>query len=339
MGGTQTRQLSVGILNDITANIFSTVSLTCSADNVADQTISASCTPPVNLQVSPPYPAFEENAACKLCISNVLDSQNQYYAQVRQTWSYQKIGVNLPIDTDYATVVQKMIACGTQCKACVFQNLSQSTTISETTTCKSLTSLKNSLDQKLTDGVTQALTNNQDALSGLANLFGASTTQSVVSNVVNRMSTKLTSDVITAALNTIQSNQTMILSGPGNIQGQTQTSVYSSVLSFLQQTDIMNTVLQDSEWTALQTLINDQNTINTLGNSTVKTLSDITRFIQSGVGKIVLFMVILVCFVFFVLIIVISVQYIRKKVAEAKKKEIDNEKNEDLLQKYGKKSL
>lgn len=313
MGGSTSREVVSNISEQMVAEIIVNISLTCSNNAESIQSISVQCTPPSQ----PPIP-FENSLTCRNCMASILSSQLANYNLQRTSWKYGSVKVNLPIDTDYGNVIQQFISCGTTCKACVFQNLSQSTIIKNVIDCQSTNTITNSIDQKLSNSITQKLTNNTDFLAPLASMLGASSSQQIVANLTSRISTKITSEVIAGVLNTIQNNQVMILTNTGGTSGQTQTSSYNSAVSYLQQTDIFSTIFTDEQYDLLQSLYNDQNTIDSLGNATLRTLNDITNFLKSSVGKVVIFMLIVVGVVFIIGFIMFIVFSIRKKIVQAK---------------------
>jgi hypothetical protein len=325
MGASTSRTVGTNITNTMVAQIFTNVGLSCSNEATSEQNISVFCNPQLDMSVPlEDRQPYENQATCKNCIANLVLAQTDYYNLQRESWkSGIKIAVNLPIDVDYTTVLQKMIACGTQCKACVFQNLSQSTIIKNVLSCQSMLTITNTIDQKLTNSIDQTLTNNQDFLAPLAQMLGGSSRQQIIANLTNRISTKITNDVVAGVLNTIDNNQSMVLSGDSTAaKAQTQQSAFNSIVSYFQNTNLFSTIFTDEQWDTLQSLYNDQNTIGDLGNAVVKTLNSITKFVQSAVGKVVIAMIILVCIVFLgVLILGLSI-LIRKKVAENKIKEL-----------------
>ncbi len=325
MGGSTSQIVGTNIVNDMVAQIFTTVALTCSNNAESVQNISVSCNPVLDESVPMDQrEPYENQATCKNCIASVVAAQKDFYNLQQSSWRYGgKIGVNLPIDQDYTTVLKKMIACGSICKACVYQDLSQATVIKNVLGCQSMLTIENTIDQKLANSITQQLTNNQDFLPALAKMLGASNQQQIVSNLVSRISTKITRDVVTGVLNTIHNNQTMNLTGSStDVTAQTQQSTYNNMVSYFQNTNLFSSIFQDTEWQVLQTLYNDQNTIDTLGNSVVKSLSDITKFMSSIVGKVVIAMLILVAVVFVSVLVIGLALYIKKRVAIAQAKNL-----------------
>lgn len=317
MGGGSSKTVGTNIITEMVAQIITNITLSCSNSASSEQKIDVQCTPPVDTSVKPVQP-YENREACKTCMNNILASQLRAYDLQRSSWQFGAVKVNLPIDTDYATVIQQFIACGTtQCKACVFQNLSQSTIIQSVVDCEAANTITNVIDQKLTASITQQLTNNQDFIPGLFQMLGASSSQQIVSNLTNRISTKITQDVIAGVLNTIQNNQTLLLVN-ANVSGQTQASSYTCAVTYLQKTDLFSSIFTDAQWQQLQDLYNEQNTTDELGNAAVKGLSSITRFLSSAIGKVVIAMLAVVAVVFVIGCVMGIVFAVRKQLQKAK---------------------
>jgi hypothetical protein len=325
MGGGSSKTVGTNIVNDMVAQIFTTVALSCASTKTSIQNIWVGCNPPLDKTLPPDQQQpYENQATCKNCIAAVVADQKSFYSLQQSSWRYGgKIAVNLPIDQDYTTVLKKMIACGSICKACTYQNLSQSTIIQDITKCQSILSIQNTIDQKLNNAITQQLTNNQDFLAPLAQMLGASSVQQIVSNLTNRISTKITMDIVTAVANSIELNQTMVFKG-GSADANTisQQSSVNSIVAYFQKTQLFSTIMTDEEWRVVQDVYNNQNTIGDLGNATVKALRDITKFVSSAVGKVVVAMLLLVAFVFVSVLIIGLALFIKKKVAEQKAKQL-----------------
>jgi hypothetical protein len=322
MGTGSSKELGTNIVNSMLATVFTTIALTCSNNAESAQNISVFCNPPLDpsLPIEQQEP-WENQPACKTCIANVVAQRKSFYDLQTSAWRFGRVAVNLPIDEDFTTVLKQMIACGTLCKACVYQDLSQATFIQNLLECKSMLSIQNSINQKLTNAITQQLTNNTDFLGPLSQMLGASSMQQIVANLTNRIAVKITNEVITGVLNTVENNQTMTLTN-STTKVQTQDSSFNCMVQYFQSTNLFSTIFTDDQWQVLQQLYNDQNTVGDLGNAVVHSLNDITKFISSDVGKIVIAMLVLVAIVFLGVVILGLSVYIRKKVAEQKAKEL-----------------
>jgi hypothetical protein len=107
------------------------------------------------------------------------------------------------------------------------------------------------------------------------------------------------------------------------VRGQTQDSAYNSIVSYLGQTQIFNSIFTDDQWNVIQNVANNQNTIDELGNAVVRSLTDMEKFIRSSVGIVTVFVLVLVGVVVLILIIYVSVKKIQQSIAERKKREAE----------------
>jgi len=315
MGGGTSQEALVNVVNNMVADVFINISLYCNSRSTSTQTLQINCQPYNNSSTI----IYEENAACKTCIQNIVDNQINNYNWQKTLWSTTTPSVQGSIDTDYQNVINEFVSCGKlSCKACSIENTSQSTVIQSVLNCAAINDIQNAINQQLTAQITQQLVNNQDMLSPLANMLGASTTNDVITNINNRITALITESVIANITQTISNNQNITVEskagGTENVTGQTQTSAYNSVMNYLGQTNIFNNILQQSQWDILQDLINTQNTIDTLGNTIVKTVGYLSKLLTDIVGRVVFFVLILVGVIFLAMLVYIVTSLVQKSV-------------------------
>jgi len=294
------------------ADVFINISLYCSSQNTSDQTVKITCHP----YTSSSSIIYEENIGCKTCIQNIVDNQLNYYKFQQSLWSTTAPSVQGSIDTDYQNVINEFVSCGkTACKACVVENVSQSTVIQSVINCSAINDIQNTISQQLTAQITQNLVNNQDMLSPLATMLGASTTNDVITNINNRITSLISTDVIQNITQQISNTQVITIEGKSaNVTGQTQQSAFNSVMTYLGTTNIFNNILEQAQWDVLQDLINTQNTIDSLGNTIVKTVGYLSKLLTDVVGKVVFFVLILVGVIFLAMLVYIVTSLVQKSV-------------------------
>lgn len=323
MGGGVSQEALVNVVNNMVAQIFVNISLFCNSTNTSSQTVNIKCVPP---NFSPGGTnIYELNPGCDACLQNVVNNHLNYYKFQQQLWEAGDIkpGVNKPIDDDYQAAINEFVSCNlTHCKACVAQNLSQTTVIKSVTGCTAFNDVQNSINQQLMAAISQQLTNNQDMLAPLAEMLGASTTNDVIYNITNRISSQITTTVISNIQNQISSQQSINLNNVGNADSLTQQSAFASVQTYLAQTNIFNNILQDEQWTLLQELVNEQNTIDSLGNTIVKAVGYLSKLLTDVVGKVVLFVMIMVGVIFIGVVIYVITSLIQKEVKKQHEKDV-----------------
>ena len=319
MGGQISQQEVVKEVNNMVANVIVSIALYCNTADIGQQTIDIECNP----QLTDPNSVYEANDACETCMSNVVSAQLGYYTLQQEAWRTRPAAVEKPIDADFQNVINEFVICTTQtCKFCYAQNVSQTNIIKSTQGCNAFNQVKNSLTQKLTAAVSQKLTNNQDMLSPLATMLGASSYSDVVTNVTNRISALITDNVISNIQLSINSQQTLTLNAGGSFSGLTQYSAQTVAQNYLSKTDLMNNIFSDSQWKTLQDLVNDQNTIDSLGNVVTKSVSALSQLLTNIVGKVVLFVLILVAVVFVGIVIYVITQAVRKDLKKQHDKDV-----------------
>jgi len=317
------------------STVFVNIALFCSTDDISTQTVSIDCEPANNGAASDTI--YELNSACTNCIQGVVASHTSYYDFQRQLWERgeQVPSVKKPIDSDFQAVIQEFIACtSTHCKACVAQNLSQKTLITSTLSCAAFNDVKNSISQQLMTSVTQKLTNNQDMLAPLAEMLGASSTNSIVYNITNRISSKITDNVISNIRQQISNNQAITInngSGSSSQTGLSQESAFHSVQTYLEKTNIFNTILDSAQWTLLENLANEQNTIGGLGNTIVKSVKYLSKLLTNVVGKVVLFVLLMVGIIFVGILLYVVTNLIRKELKKVHDHDIMEKEKADEL--------
>lgn len=288
MGGNTSQQAVVNGINSMVADVFINIALFCNSNSTSQQTVNIKCQPYTDSATI----IWELNPGCQKCIQGIVDAQLRYYKFQQDLWANRAPSVQGSIDTDYQNVISEFINCGsTACKACSVQNVSQNTVIQTVLNCAAVNNIQNTLNQQLTAQITQNLTNNQDLLSPLATMLGASTTNSMITNLTNRIEALITTNVIADITQQISNNQVLNITGSGgslNVNGSTQDSAFNSIMTYLGTNNIFNNVFQQAQWDVLQDLINEQSTIDTLGNLIPKSVGDLEKLVSNIVGQIVL---------------------------------------------------
>jgi beta-lactamase regulating signal transducer with metallopeptidase domain len=91
-------------------------------------------------------------------------------------------------------------------------------------------------------------------------------------------------------------------------------------MTFLQTNQVMNNLFTATEIKVIQKSMNDENTIGTLGNLTYKTIDEFDKMIASQVGKVVLFVWVVVLVLIAFLLVFFVVKLTKKGWAEAEQR-------------------
>lgn len=294
MGGSISQSTIVDQVNNMTAEVFTSVAMMCNTQALSFQTAIIHCKADTD-----GVTVYEAQSKCDDCMKGIVAFQKEYYDTQRRSWNTQPARVNKPIDSDFQNVIQAFVTCTSSgtCKACPISNVSQTNVIKSTIGCTAFTQIKNVLSQKLMVAVSQQLTNNQDMLSPLARLLGASDYNEVVQSCSNRISASISDNVVSDIQQQLESNQTLVINGNDSgmtVTGQTQSSALSVVQNYLSKTNALSNIFSQDEWKNLEELINDQTTVNSVGNAITKSVSYISKTLTSIVGKVVLFVLCLI---------------------------------------------
>lgn len=311
MGSTSSKTSIINQTNQIVADVFTDITMSCASINKSEQTIEIDCQPETWGDT-----VYENNRVCTQALTAEYERRMDQYNFLLAQWKNGNLapGEGLkPISEDFMEIQRSFtnIMIGS-CKACVISDISQTANITNITTCQALNNIENSITQKLSDKVTQKLRNNQDVLGSLASIIGGSTDESTITNVTNRIQTRLTQRVISGIRNNIANSQNVTVKY-GATTGVDQRSTYNSTVSYLEQNQIMNTIMTDAEFDTFQKLYNDQNTLDTLGKAVVNSASIFTKLISSVAGTVTFAVVGITAFLLVILIIVFVVQKIRKR--------------------------
>ena len=324
MGGSHSQSSVVNETTDMVSDILINVSLSCDDAAFSEQSINITCLPfgPGKSQSTP----YESNARCVECYETLLNRHTGAHDFQRRQWSGTRAGVNKPIDEEFHDAIQAAISCGkNSCKACNFENISQKTVISAIQSCSSFNTIKNSINQKLANAITQKLVDNKSFLAPLTQMLGARSSENLVTNLTNRISSLITEDLISKVSQQIDSFQTLNLQftdGSNDVNGLSQNSAFHAVSTYLGKSKIFNQMFTDEQWRILQQNYNEQNTIGELGNEVVKEVNDINAMFKSIMGKVVIFIFALTGLLFGIIVVMVIVRYIQKATAKSRKREL-----------------
>jgi len=317
MGQKPSRATILNQVNKMTAKIIVNISLNCNSGVNSQQTIKIQCDPGQFVDDNINEYAVELSDGCRKCYSSVVEDRLSYYALQKAEWD-REVTIKKPIDLDFRQAINEFVACGRgPCKACHIEDLNQDSLVKSIIGCQGANNIQNQLTQQLMTSVTQQLTNNQDMLSGLADILGGGSTQNIIMNVTNRISSRVTENVVNNIKQQISTQQTMnITMSNGSVKGISQNSAIHSVTTFFEKTGIFNTILSDEQWKTLESLVNNQNTIGELGGLGVGTVSTFSKMMKSIVGKVLLFVIVMVCVLFVLIVIYVITNFARKEIAE-----------------------
>jgi hypothetical protein len=316
MGGTISQNIVENEAISMVADIFVNIALFCSSESDSVQRIEILCQP--NL---PDGNVYENSSTCQQCLKNIQEKVHEYVTSSEILFVKNGVKV-MAIDDFYRQYANETLACtaGPSCKACIARNLSQKTTIKSVTNCKAMNNIKNTITQKLMNQITNKLFNNQDVASSIMQMLGANTTNDVITNISTRISDRMTTNIISDIQNNIDANQNITIS-TSSAKAISQESAFVSVSNYLSTNKVLNNLFTDVELDQINKAINDENTIDSLGNIVVKSVDIFTKLSRSVMGKIVIFVLGMVAILIVAIIIFIIVRLIKARVQADKEKE------------------
>lgn len=285
MGGGASRSVVTNALNEITAKSIVSALSTCENDLDISQSFKVNC---MGGNILSPAETFENSPACATCYQSVVDRQITYYNMVRNTWGTSTARIPKSFADDVSYWSGQLESCKTACKACVFTDFDQSASVTYKTTCNISTEIVNDFLSSLSSNLDQSLTDNQDVLSSLAGVLGPSDRQKVVSQITERIKTRIDSTFINDMFNSINSYQSFTFNSTGSstASGQSQSATISALTSLIADQKVNNLILSEAEWAQYQQLYNDENTIGALGDVVKNTTLSVAGVINDTVGLV-----------------------------------------------------
>jgi len=331
MGGSTSREDVVTRVSSLVSNVIVNITLTCDQGTTINQNITMYCNVTTDKDVHDSWKIAKEDSVG--CIDYYTDLKKQYAIKndnQRRQWVQSRIESRKPIDETLRELLVDFVEHGKQrCKSCVFTDVSQSTTISSTENCEALNSARAKITQKVADKVNQTLTDNKDLLAPLATMLGASSSSSVRDNTTSRIMACMSSDILNKARNQVSVNQTLHFSfgngsGGTDLNGVTQESTVNSVQKFFTKNKVFDSMYTDEEWSELKNLYDNRNTIGTLGDATVKATGIVGKMMNSVMGKVMLFVLVVTALIVGGGIVLGLYAWVRGLVSKAERDKIRN---------------
>lgn len=285
MGGGSSREVITNHMNEITAEVITSITMDCAQQTASAQSIDITCEP---VLTDPSIP-YENSTACRTCLGNVRDQALLRYRLIENTFGSRSADIPLTVTDDFTTIITQMTECMKTCKACYLQGISQNTIVDLQTECESLNTISNKISQELLTKVRQELEVRKDAISGFAGILGTRDTQSTVTNITNRMRAKITNDVLTQVRNNVNSTQNLSFNlGSGAVSGINQYNTFQNVVSYLEENQIFNNVFTTAEIDQFNSLYDDSNTIGALGSIASKSAQAFAKLTKSVTGWLII---------------------------------------------------
>jgi len=319
MGSGSSRSNCVTALNEITASAFLSVTTECQHTEDFEQKITIRCNPDFSKGPLAGLSYYEGNPQCVSCWENILERQEQTHEMMQKGWSKGNVSIKESFNHEFERLYAEMMGCLLPCKACIYTDWSQANNFQWKDDCTIDTTAVTKMKDTMSANITQALTNNQDVLSSLAKIFGASDKQSVTTAIMQRLDDRITEKFMQSLRTQLLDYQTISVQG-GTVTGITQTSTVAGVATLVAQHNITNNLLSNEQWSVFQALRNEENEIDELGQAVKDSIIGIADVVNSLMGKILIGVIAATALILLVVAVMAIVNYSRhKKEREAER--------------------
>ncbi len=277
--------------NNIVAVAISQSISNCFAFQTAQQEVRVRCRPilPTGEEV------YEANPACGQCIQNVLLDFQQQDSLERAAWNPpQSATVRQPIDKYYATLKSNIETCGlTYCKACVLSNITQMNIVSATDECVTTFMTQANIQNNISTLVQQQLLNNQDVLAGVAQTLGSNEMTTLTDKISQNIVSVTNSEFLQDLRTTLEASQIieLVTSDSVTLANISQASAITVTQSFVDANNVAINAFGEETFTAIANIVNQQTTINDVGEAVFKATLSFANAVDSSVGIVMLAMI------------------------------------------------
>jgi len=280
MGGSTSKEQYIGILNETLAETIVTQATTCNVNASIAQRIELNCQPP---QIDGKN--FAGNSSCLLCGEKLAQMQSDHS---QYTIDAIGEGFGIPPSTSAADLdeIQDILeeACIVACKACVLDNNTQSTAFTVNSDCYGESSVTNSIKTAFEANVDQKLREQKDALANIAEALsiGGSSEDVQRQEIVQRATTRVTNDQLNSLNSIVAVDQSMRVGTQQDdanysiwFVDNTQDNMIDLVTNASSKQQVFNDILSPTETTALQDLVDKNDTIGDITDEIDKTINSL----------------------------------------------------------------
>lgn len=308
----------------VSQSISKTIS-DCFQNQSAEQLIRIRCNP----RLPDSTIVYEENIACGSCINSILESQLYQMQLQRRLWSGGSSGVRLPIDQFYTNLLAQMDVCGTTyCKACALSNVTQSNIVQSDASCISVAMTSTNIQSNLNSSLQQMLLSNQDILAATATTLGIKDVASISSFISSNMMVVMNSQFLSRLQETLKQSQVIEVISQTSVKlnNISQTSTMTVTQQFVSSTQVTLNALSEVTINQISAQIQQQNTLNEIGNVVVNTTTTFLGAMNNAVGQIMLACIVMLGAVVLGIMIYFIYTNIQNQIAKRAREKANKEK-------------
>jgi hypothetical protein len=280
----------------ISTSILKTIT-DCEGSLHVEQNIEIKCDP----ETIDNNTVYEANGGCTGCLSDTFNSMTQHHAAERRMWTTKKkTKVRLSINDELEILNQSIISCGIfSCKACTLMNVTQSSVVqndkgngqnNSQLTCNDKITDQAGFKLNLQTALQQSLTNNQDVLAGIAQQFSDGTGGNISQILTNEISSRISSTKLNEIKSAIESSQDITLTSESSafLNNVSQSTAYNIILRNISELNIATQIIQESTFKSIENIVNNQNTLNEIGEAVFESVTTFGEAIDNTAGKIMI---------------------------------------------------
>ena len=293
----------------------------CDTNTKTTQTFNLFCNPIIDPNAS--YTVYEGNPSCTDCIQGHFDAWKGQVESEKKLWtSPQQTIVRQDINKSYNILINGLSACGINtCKACSIQNVNQSNMINISSDCNNIEQVQKVFNANVRGLVSQQLTQNQDILASAMKTLVTNNANSVIDTISTSISSKITTNTINNWIQNAFKFQNITLKASGTVvtNNISQANIYNSVVESVSKTDISSKVLDELNFQLFETIINSQQTLNSVGETVFKSVTGFLGLIDGIVGRVLVATAAILGLVVFVIVFFIIYKIVKSRKNSAKK--------------------
>lgn len=282
------------------------------------QDLNITCVPDL-----PEGQVYEGNKACGQCIEGVFEGMLAQHAMERKMWQNtnpDSVRVRLDINSEYTLMMGRTGTCGlVACKACTLANVTQNNILQANSSCYDTLTDTTQFQSNLSSLVQQQLLNNQDVLAGVAKAFGNSDVTSLTEDIVNKISTQVTTNFLQNFVESLKSTQIIRIAANGGFSGNgiAQINTFQLAVQYVSDRNVVENAISGSVFEVIQQVADEQNTLNDVGTLVFQSTIGFTAAINNVVGQVMIATLALLGVVVVAILCYAGYKFIKKTAVDA----------------------
>jgi hypothetical protein len=301
----------------------------CEQDANVNQIFTTSCNAPTPDEVGVDY-VFAENKGCKKC-TEVIAALNTNRTNLEGLYMSLRKTNKVPNGSSdgFTTAAQEIMNkpnaqsfdssfCEFVCEACIFTDISQSTSVNFSSSCRQKINVEADIKNKMQAAIAQQLNNKEDFLGRLGGFLSGGSSDCISSDVFNRINNKIDETYITELMQDIELHQQLTFSGTSLYVSKFDQSVSANTIAgLIARSNLVNKLYNDDEVKDTQNEMTKNDTVGDISKAVSDTIVGLAKLWSGFVGRILL---IIGLFLGIVIVIVIGISITKPELLPLKQK-------------------